>query len=87
VDATLVRAPLVCEPVTRAFPTSRSAIEYRRLARFLVLPDEERARWMSLSLAERRAAFAAEDASATDEETSPTPLAEEPDEGHLFATG
>ncbi len=32
-----------------------------RLARFLLLPDEERARWMSLSLAERRAAFADED--------------------------
>ena len=69
VDATLVRAPLVCEPVTRAFPDSRSALEYRRLARFLLLSNEERARWMSLSLAERRAAFADEDAAAVDHET------------------
>jgi chromosome partitioning protein len=57
VDSTLLRAPLVCEPVTRAFPDSRSAREYARLARFLVLPDEDRRRWLSLPLAARSAAF------------------------------
>jgi hypothetical protein len=57
VDSNLVRAPLLCEPVTRAFPQSRSAREYGRLARFLTLPDEERERWMALSLAKRRALF------------------------------
>ena len=41
-----------------AYPTSRSAVEYGRLARFLTLPDEERERWMALSLAEREALFA-----------------------------
>ncbi len=57
VDSNLVRAPLLCEPVTRAFPTSRSAVEYRRLARFLTLPDAERERWMRLTLRERSALF------------------------------
>jgi chromosome partitioning protein len=57
-DHTLVRAPLLCEPITRAFPGSRAAREYGRLARFLTVPDAQRERWMSLSLAQRRAAFA-----------------------------
>ncbi len=57
VDAHLVRAPLRCEPVTAAFPASRAAEEYRRLARFLALPDADRARWMNLSLRERSALF------------------------------
>ncbi|MFV1959676.1 MAG: ParA family protein [Planctomycetota bacterium] len=57
VDSNLIRAPLLCEPVTRAFPTSRSAIEYGRLARFLTLPDAERAKWMALTLEERRTLF------------------------------
>ncbi len=54
VDSNLVRAPLVCEPVTRAFPTSRSALEYARLARFLTLPDQDRTQWMAMTLDERR---------------------------------
>ena len=58
VDSNLVRAPLLCEPVTHAWPGSRSAVEYGRLARFLALPDEERARWMALSLRERESLFA-----------------------------
>ena len=57
-DPSLVRAPLLCEPITRAFPGSRAAREYGRLARFLTVPDAQRERWMSLSLAQRRAAFA-----------------------------
>jgi chromosome partitioning protein len=57
IDSNLVRAPLLCEPVTRAFPHSRSAREYSRLARFITLPDVERDRWMALSLRERRALF------------------------------
>jgi chromosome partitioning protein len=61
-DPTLLRAPLVCEPITRAFPHSRAAREYGRLARFVVAPDAQRERWMSLSLAERRAAFEREEA-------------------------
>ncbi len=63
IDPALVRAPLVCEPVTRAFPRSRAAREYGRLARFVVAPDAQRERWMALSLAERRAAFDREEAS------------------------
>jgi len=62
-DPTLMRAPLVCEPITRAFPFSRAAREYGRLARFLTAPDAQRERWMSLSLAERHAAFEREEAS------------------------
>jgi chromosome partitioning protein len=58
VDSNLVRAPLLCQPVTDAYPTSRSSLEYRRLARFLTLPDEERERWMALTLREREALFA-----------------------------
>ncbi len=54
IDSNLVRAPLLCEPVTRAFPSSRSSQEYGRLARFLVLPDEERKQWMDLPLKVRR---------------------------------
>jgi len=57
VDSHLVRAPLLCEPVTTAFPASRAAAEYGRLARFLTLPDAERERWMALSLSERGALF------------------------------
>jgi chromosome partitioning protein len=57
VDSNLIRAPLLCEPVTSAFPGSRSAREYGRLARFIVLPDEERERWLALTLAERRSLF------------------------------
>jgi chromosome partitioning protein len=55
VDPNLVKAPLLCEPVTRAFPGTRAALEYGRLARFLTLPDAERERWMALSLSERQA--------------------------------
>jgi len=54
VDSNLIRAPMLCEPVTRAFPTTRSALEYARLARFVVLPDEERHQWMDLPLSVRR---------------------------------
>jgi chromosome partitioning protein len=54
VDSNLIRAPLLCEPVTRAFPHSRASLEYARLARFLVLPDAERQQWMDLPLATRR---------------------------------
>jgi chromosome partitioning protein len=54
VDSNLIRAPLLCEPVTRAFPASRASLEYARLARFLVLPDAERKQWMDLPLAVRR---------------------------------
>jgi chromosome partitioning protein len=54
VDSNLIRAPLLCEPITRAFPGSRASLEYARLARFLVLPDAERAQWMDLPLAVRR---------------------------------
>ncbi len=60
-DPTLLRAPLVCEPITRAFPHSRAAREYGRLARFLTIPDAQRERWLSLSLAQRRAAFDSEE--------------------------
>jgi chromosome partitioning protein len=61
-DPTLLRAPLVCEPITRAFPHCRAAREFGRLARFIVAPDAQRERWMSLPLAERRAAFEREEA-------------------------
>ena len=71
VDSNLMRAPLICEPVTRAFPGSRSAIEYGRLARFLTLPDAQREQWMSLSLAERRAAFESNGAVGADDHVSP----------------
>jgi chromosome partitioning protein len=54
VDSNLIRAPLLCEPITRAFPHSRASLEYARLARFLVLPDAERQEWMDLPLAIRR---------------------------------
>ena len=54
VDSNLIRAPLLCEPVTRAFPNTRSSLEYARLARFIVLPDEERSQWMDLPLSVRR---------------------------------
>jgi chromosome partitioning protein len=54
-DPAVMRAPLVCEPVTRAFPSSRAAREYSRLAAFLTWPDAQRERWMSQSLAQRRA--------------------------------
>jgi chromosome partitioning protein len=45
-DATIVKAPLVYEPVVRSFPASRSAQEYRRLARFVASSDAERDSWM-----------------------------------------
>jgi len=54
VDTNLIRAPLLCEPVTRAFPESRAAQEYARLARFVTLPDEDRRRWVDMPLAKRR---------------------------------
>jgi chromosome partitioning protein len=79
VDSNLVRAPLVCEPITHVYPTSRAAIEYGRLARFLTLPDEQRERWMSLTLREREALFA-------DGATTPA-LDVEPPAGGLSATG
>ena len=53
-DSNLIRAPLLCEPVTRAFPHTRSALEYARLARFFTLSDSERRQWMELTVAERR---------------------------------
>jgi chromosome partitioning protein len=46
-DATVVKAPMVYEPVVRCFPSSRSAQEYRRLARFLAANDQERDLWMT----------------------------------------
>ena len=54
VDSNLVRAPILCEPVTRAYPASRSALEYMRMARFFTLADEDRAKWMKLTLSQRR---------------------------------
>lgn len=54
IDANLIRAPLLCEPVTRCFPNSRSSLEYGRLARFFTLADAERRQWMELTVAERR---------------------------------
>jgi chromosome partitioning protein len=46
VDPSLVKAPLVYEPVVRSFPDSGAAREYRGLARFLAGTDDERAAWM-----------------------------------------
>ena len=57
VDSNLIRAPLLCESVVTAFPDSRAAIEYGRLARFLTLPDADREQWMRLSLSERSTLF------------------------------
>lgn len=54
IDSNLIRAPLLCEPVTRCFPHTRSALEYARLARFFTLSDVERRQWMELTVAERR---------------------------------
>jgi chromosome partitioning protein len=76
VDSNLIRAPLLCEPVTRAFPQSRSSQEYGRLARFLTLPDAERERWMGRSLDARRALH---------ERGAPAERADDDDEG-LSAT-
>jgi chromosome partitioning protein len=42
IDANIVKAPMIYEPVTRSFPATRAAREYLRLARFLSLPDAER---------------------------------------------
>ena len=42
IDANVIKAPMIFEPVTRSFPASRAAREYLRLARFLSLPDAER---------------------------------------------
>ena len=53
-DPTLIRAPLLCEPITRSYPNAPSALEYARLGRFFTLHDAERAQWMGLTLAERR---------------------------------
>ncbi len=83
VDSSLIRAPLLCQPVTTAFPGSRAAIEYGRLARFLTLPDAERDQWMGLRLDERRALF--EDG-ATTPAVDPEPVEEEAPEG-LSAAG
>jgi chromosome partitioning protein len=47
VDATVVKAPMVYEPVVRSFPSSRVAQEYRRLARFLAATDPERESWIA----------------------------------------
>ena len=63
VDSNLIRAPILCEPVTRAYPTTRSAIEYSRMARFFTMTDKDRKRWMKLTLAQRRVAL---ERSATD---------------------
>ena len=41
-DPEVVKAPMIYEPVTRSFPDAPAAREYSRLARFLVLPDQER---------------------------------------------
>jgi chromosome partitioning protein len=46
-DATVLKAPMVYEPVVRCFPSSRSAQEYRRLARFVAANDQERDLWMN----------------------------------------
>ena len=81
IDSNLVRAPLLCEPITRIFPTSRASLEYARLARFLVLPDEERHQWMDLPLSVRRKVIERAESGADDLE-----LPAEPDED-LTATG
>ncbi len=78
VDSNLVRAPLLCEPVTHAYPTSRSALEYGRLARFLTLSDEERDQWMALTLRERESLFA---------EGATTPAADPESSEELSAAG
>ncbi len=46
VDANVIKAPMIYEPVTRSFPGSKAAREYMRLARFITLPDAERDAWM-----------------------------------------
>ena len=85
VDSNLIRAPMLCEPVTRAFPTTRASLEYARLARFLVLPDDERKQWMDLPLSVRRRVIEraergekdlglpADEADGADEEPRPQP--------------
>ncbi len=75
VDSNLIRAPLLCEPVTRAFPTTRASQEYARLARFLVLPDAERQQWMDLPLATRREVIARAEQGATDDAAGDKPEA------------
>lgn len=65
-DPAVMRAPLLCEPVTRAFPGSRAAREYGRLAAFVTAPDVARERWMALSLAQRRAHHEQEDSARDD---------------------
>ena len=42
IDANVIKAPMIYEPVTRSFPASRASREYLRLARFLTLPTGER---------------------------------------------
>lgn len=75
VDSNLIRAPLLCEPVTRAFPTTRASQEYARLARFLVLPDAERQQWMDLPLATRHEVIARAEQGATDDAAGDKPEA------------
>jgi chromosome partitioning protein len=41
-DANVVKAPMIYEPIVRSFPASRAARDYVRLAKFLALPDAER---------------------------------------------
>ena len=67
VDSNLIRAPILCEPVTTAYPHTRASIEYARLARFLTLPDGERRQWMDLTLAQRRAVIERAEKDAADE--------------------
>ena len=47
VDANVIKAPMIYEPVTRSFPGCKAAREYMRLARFITLPDADREAWMS----------------------------------------
>ena len=71
-DPNLIRAPLLCEPVTRAYPESTSALEYARLARFFTLKEAERAQWMQLTLAERRRVIDKALRDVVEEEERPT---------------
>ena len=70
VDPNLLRAPLVWEPITVAFPNSPASLEYARLARFFTLSDAERKQWMDLTLSERRRVIdrAQRDVAAEDED-------------------
>ena len=70
-DPTLMRAPLLCEPVTRAYPHAPSALEYARLGRFFTLQDAEREQWMGLTLAERRQIIEKAARDVSDEDDAP----------------